>query len=262
MSDLPNRDPHPAAPAADNRSGRQANDPSAAATAAGQGPRRGGLAAAGQQQFSMSEAVGGPRGVLESLTPAVLFVVVFTISHDLQISLIAAVAVSVLFLLARLVSKSPVTQAVSGALGVAICALFAMRSGEARDFFLPGFFINGAYGTAFLLSLIPLPRLRVAGHELRSGPYPLLGLFLGFLLGEGLHWRDDPIRFRAYHRLTMAWAAFFLLKVAVQVPLYLTEQIQALGVAKVAMGPPAYAFMCWITWLVLRRARAGDPSTA
>lgn len=222
--------------------------------------RRTGLAAAGAQDFSLAAAIGGPRGALESLVPPVLFVVVYTITSELRASLIAAVGVSVVFLLARVITRSAPTQAISGVIGVALCAVFALRTGQARDFFLPGFFINAGYGTAFLLSLIPLPRIRAGARELAAGSYPLLGLVLGFLLGEGLAWRDQPQRRRAYRRLTVAWAAFFWLKVIVQVPLYLTEQVQALGVAKVAMGVPAYAFMCWLTWQVLRRIPTAKPA--
>lgn len=220
----------------------------------GEEPKRtSGLASVGAEQFSVSDAIGGPRGVAESVLPTLLFVITYTITHDLKPALILAVGAAVLAMVARLVAGSSVQQAVSGVIGVGICALFAMRSGEAKDFYLPGFAINAGYGTVCLLSLIPLPAMTVAGRRLRAGPYPVLGLFLGPLLGEGLSWRDHPPRRRLFAGLTLGWAVFFLLKVAVQVPLYLLNQVEALGVAKIAMGVPAFAFMCYVTWLALRR---------
>lgn len=220
-------------------------------------PIRGGLAkTVGGDQFSVAEAIGGPRGVAESVIPTLLFIITFTVTENLRWALVLAVGASALAVLARLVMRSPVSQAVSGAIGVGICALFALRSGEARDFYLPGFLINAGYGTACLLSLIPVPKFKIGETTLRRGPYPLLGLLLGPLLGEGLAWRNDPRRVRFFSVLTLCWAAFFWLKVVVQVPLYLAGQLEALGIAKIAMGVPAYAFMCYLTWLAVRRARA------
>lgn len=217
------------------------------------GRARGGLSSAVGEQFSLAAAIGGPRGVIESAGPPLVFIVAFTITRDLRLCLALAVGLSVIALLARVVTRLSPSQALSGVIGIAICAVFALRTGQARDFFLPGFFINAGYGIAFLVSLIPVPALTLAGHRLSAGPYPLLGLFLGPLTGEGLRWRGFGPRARTYWLLTAAWAGFFLLKVAVQVPLYLADQLQALGTAKILMGVPSYALMCWITWLVLRR---------
>lgn len=219
---------------------------------------RSGLASVGAEQFSLAQAIGGPRGVIESVGPPVVFIAVFTITQNLTPSLVAALVMAGLAVLARLVTRSAPTQALSGLVGVAICAAVSARTGEARDFFLPGFFITAAYGAACLVSLIPWPRLRVAGRELSRGSYPLLGLFVGPLTGEGLGWRDDPARRRRYVTLTLAWAGFFALRLLVQVPLYLAGQVQALGAAKVAMGVPAFAVMCWFTWLALRARRPAD----
>ncbi len=222
-------------------------------------PVVGGLAAAGADEFSVAAAIGGPRGMAESVLPSLLFIVVLTITGNLTHSLVAALAVAVVAALARLVTRSSPMQAVSGLVGVGICAAFALRTGQARDFFLPGFLINAAYGAVCLATLIPLPKLRVGAHDLPPGSYPLLGLLLGPVTGEGLRWRTQPARRRIFARLTMLWGCFFLLKLVVQVPLYLVGQVQLLGIAKLALGVPAYALMCYLTWLVLRRV---PPATA
>ena len=52
------------------------------------------------------------------------------------------------------------------------------------------------------------------------------------------------------------WAGLFLLRLLVQLPLYLTESVVALGVVKTAMGLPLFAVGLWLTWLLVRRHRA------
>ena len=37
-----------------------------------------------------------------------------------------------------------------------------------------------------------------------------------------------------------------------QLPLYLTGAVVALGVARVAMGVPLFTVVIWLSWLILR----------
>jgi hypothetical protein len=206
--------------------------------------------AAKGETFSVAEAVGGPRGAVEAILPGLLFVVVFTVARDLQTALVAAVGASVLAVLARVVTRSNPTQAVSGVIGVAVCALAASRTGEAADFYAPGLLLNIGYALVYALSTFRYPRL---GRIPAWGPFPVLGLVVGPLVGEGLAWRRDPQRLRAYRQVTWLWVAMFVLRVAVQVPLYLADMVGALGVARLVMGVPLFAFTAWLTWLWLRR---------
>lgn len=211
---------------------------------AGSPVRRSGLAQAAGDSFSIAEAVGGPRGLVEAVLPGLLFVVWFTATRELRGALVAAVGAAVLLVLARLVTRSNVTQAVGGLVGVAICAWAASRSGEAADFYLPGFALNVGYAAVYALSTAPLPKV---------GPLPVMGLLIGPLVGEGLSWRRDPRRMQAYRRATWLWVAMFLLRLAVQVPLYLADAVAALGIARLVMGVPLFALTAWFTWLLLRR---------
>ncbi len=215
--------------------------------------RTGGLAQAGAEDFSLAQAVGGVRGAAETLVPGLLFVVTYTLSRDLTIALSVSVGAALLAIVLRLVTRSGPTQALSGAVGVGICAVFALLSGEARNFYLPGFLLNVGYGLLCLLSTIPFRRFRIPGGvEVGPGPYPVIGLLLGPLTGEGLAWRQVPARLRVYQRVTWLWAGFFLLRLVVQVPLYLADLVGPLGAARLAMGVPAFALMVWVSWLLLR----------
>ncbi|WP_442854347.1 DUF3159 domain-containing protein [Arthrobacter sp. Soil782] len=191
-------------------------------------------------RIDVLQSIGGMRGLAESILPGLLFTVVFTILRDLQISLIVALAVSAVFTITRLLTKTPLTQALSGLIGVGICAFVANRTGNAEDFFLPGFFTNAAYIVGMVVSI--------------AVKWPLAGLLFGFIRGEGTEWRRNASRIRAYSLATWLIVAVLALRLIVQVPLYLADNIAALGTARVAMGVPLYALGLWFAWLVSRPA--------
>lgn len=191
-------------------------------------------------RIDVLQSIGGVRGLAESILPGLLFTVIFTINRDLQVSLIAAVAVAAVFTVVRLLSRTPLTQALSGLVGVAICAFVANRTGNAEDFFLPGFITNAANIVAMVISI--------------AVRWPLLGLLFGFIRGEGIEWRKHPSRVRAYSLATWLIAGVLALRLIVQVPLYLTDNVAALGATRIAMGVPLYALGLWFAWLVSRPA--------
>ena len=46
----------------------------------------------------------------------------------------------------------------------------------------------------------------------------------------------------------------FLVRLAVQLPLFFAENLPALGISRLVMGIPLYAFCLWITWMMTRPA--------
>ncbi len=198
--------------------------------------------AATGDSFSLAAAVGGPRGVAEAVLPGLAFVTVVTLTRDLRLALTIALGAAGLAAAVRLVGRRPLAPALSGVVGVGICAWSASRSGDAIDFYAPGFWVNGVYALVLALSTLPWPRF---------GPLPLLGLVLGPLTGaQG--WRGDRRRVALFQRLTWAFVALFVLRLAVQLPLYLTDRVGALGVARLVMGVPLFAVLVWVTWASLR----------
>ena len=225
----------------------QAGAPSAADFAT-QYAARSGVRRNDAGQIDVLSSIGGVQGLAESIAPGLVFTVLFTITRDLTVSLVAALAVSAVFTLVRLVSRTPLTQAVAGLVGVAFCAFVAQRTGNAEDFFLPGFFINGAYIIAMAASVV--------------FRWPFAGLLFGFIRNEGIEWRKDPARVRAYGTATWIIVSVLALRLVVQVPLYLTGNIAALGTSRVAMGLPLYALGLWLAWLVSRpRVVPGETDT-
>jgi hypothetical protein len=190
-------------------------------------------------EASLVDALGGPRGFIDSALPGIVFVSVFTVTREVEPSAIAAVATAAGLVALRIIRRETLQHALSGVIGVAICAFIAQRSGRAENFYLPGLLINMAYAAAYVVSILVR--------------WPILGIALGPLLGEGMAWRRDPARLRAYSRASWVWVAMFLLRIAVQAPLWAVGAVTALGVARVAMGLPMFALAAWISYLILRR---------
>ncbi len=230
-------------------SGSPTAPPPARPPAPSAGAGRGLARAATGDRFSVSAAVGGPRGVAEAVVPGLAFVTVFTLTRDLRLALVVALAGAGVAVLARLLARLPLAPALAGAVGVGVCAFSASRTGNAADFYLPGFWINAVYGAVLLLSTVPWPRV---------GAWPVVGLLVGpFTAGPG--WRSDRRRLGLYQRLTWAFAALFAARLAVQLPLYAADQVVALGVARLVMGLPLFAVLAWVAWASLRRLPPPGP---
>lgn len=197
---------------------------------------------------SLIAAVGGTRGIIDSGLPAVVFVAVYTAtSGNMTASVWAAIAAGAVSTVLRLARRETVQFAISGFIGVAIAAFIAQRTGRAENFFLPGLLINLGYAAAYAISIL----LR----------WPLLGVILGTLTGEGTAWRRDPAKVRAFSTASWIWVAMFLVRVGVQLPLYLAGALVALGVARLAMGWPLFFLSIWLSWLVLRQIYTDAPDT-
>jgi intracellular septation protein A len=187
--------------------------------------------------------MGGVGGLVASVVPVVVFVVANTLS-GLQPAIWSALGAGVVVGLWRLVRKEPLQPAVSGILGVGLCAFIAYRTGEARGFFLYGIWYSLVLGLAFLLS-VPVRR-------------PLVGVLWSVLNGAGPDWRfDSRVRF-GYQVATLVWAVFFLARFVVQHWLYEAQETTLLGVARLAMGLPLTAVAALVTIWAIRRARPAD----
>jgi hypothetical protein len=214
--------------------------------AGGAGSRpAGGLAQAIGEQLDLKSSIGGPRGVLESVLPVTVFSIVYAVTQEIVPSVVAALVPAVVLAVWRVAAREPLTQTVSGLLGIGIGAVFAVRTGRAEGFFLPGILKNAGFAAAYAVSALVR--------------WPLIGVFLGFVLGELLHWRSVPARMTVYVRSTWVWAGMFAVRVAVQLPLYLAGAVTVLGFVNIALGIPLFAVAVWATWVLVRRVPPAIP---
>jgi hypothetical protein len=196
----------------------------------------------GKHEFdhkSLLVSMGGIQGIVESIVPGLLFVIIFAITQMVYLAIGVSAAVSVVFILLRIVRRKPMAQAIGGLIGIGIASFLAFRDGgSGRDYFLTGFATN-------LIYLIPLALSVIVR-------WPLIGVVAGLLLGEKTSWRKDKYQMRVFTTATLLWVAIFSARLLVQWPLYLADNLAALATARLVMGLPLYAAGLWVTWLMLR----------
>lgn len=190
----------------------------------------------------LDKALGGWRGLVDSALPSLLFVLIFVVQKDLNLALITSVGAGVILLVFRLVEKKSLTQVLGGFFGLLFSVFLTWRTNDASNFFLTGIITNLIYGVALFISLL-----------VRR---PLLGYFVGTLVGNTSGWLKDKQLVRAYTTITWIWVGVFAIRVGVQVPLYLADNIAVLGPIKIFMGWPLYLFAAWISYRIVQTARS------
>jgi hypothetical protein len=188
---------------------------------------------------SLLAAIGGPLGIAEAVLPSMLFSIVFAITKAALPSVAGAAGLSLMFIVIRLIQRKPVTQALVGALAIALAAWLALRDGgQAADYFVPGFITNATYGFVFLISVLVR--------------YPIMGFVGQFLFGLA-NWRKTDFLYRRFQFVTLVWVAFFSLRLLIQLPLYFSNQVELLATSRIIMGAPAYAGLLALTWVMIRK---------
>jgi hypothetical protein len=192
---------------------------------------------------ALLSAIGGVRGLVESILPGLAFVVLYTFTQQVLVSVLIPVVLGIVFVVVRAVQRGPVPQALAGLLGIAISAVLALVSGRAVDNFIPGIVINAVSIVVLLITI--------------AARWPLIGIVVGLLTNEGSAWRDDRAKRRVLYLTTWLWVALFAVRLVIEVPLYLAGQATLLGGIKLITGVPLYAAMLWVTWLLVRTVYAG-----
>jgi hypothetical protein len=113
-----------------------------------------------------------------------------------------------------------------------------LRDNNASDYFLQGLVTNSAYLAVGLISL--------------AVRWPFVGIFVGFLIGEGFTWRKKASHLKRFTAATAIWCGLYMLRLGVEVPLYLSQNLSVLGAAKLILGIPFYAITLWLIWLVVK----------
>ena len=230
------------------------------------------------------EQLGGWRGMVDATLPTIAFIVANS-AAGLRAGIWAAVGAAVLIFLVRLVRRESVQQAFSGLFAVAIAVAIAAKTGEARDFFVLGIIRNAGIGVV-LLGSVALRRPLIGYLAEFLAPSHLGGMAAHSIpwLGRGSgrpavsavaarreagadpaperHWRDDPGVLRTYGWLTVLWAATFLLRVLVQGPLYVADEVELLATASLVLGLPLTAVAGVLTLVVLSRLHRARSAAA
>lgn len=200
-----------------------------------------------QAEPTMMEQMGGVKGIVYSSVPVAVFIPANVI-WQLNIALIVSLGAAAAILVWRIISRENLTPAISGFMGVGLCALIAHLTGQAKDYYLYGIVSNWVWGVAFLVSVI-----------FRR---PLAGLAWSYMKGLGNEWRTDPVARRYYNIATLFWGVSFLGRGALQTYLYTTDQATLLGIIKIALGWPVAAAGALVTIWAIRKAGHAQPEPA
>jgi Protein of unknown function (DUF3159) len=155
----------------------------------------------------------------------------------------------------RLAQRETVQYVANALVGIGVGCFFVWLGGrnggdqsqQALAYFLPGLIYNAGYAVAMIASIL----LR----------FPVVGLVVGAVSDDPLEWRRDRQVVKLCNHLTWVLVVPCLLRVAVQVPIYLGGRaaddadpyVTALGITKVAMGwPLQVAALAVMVWLLAR----------
>lgn len=179
------------------------------------------------------------------MLPGVVFVVLFVATSNLNLTIAVSAVLAVLQVIVRLIQRQSVMGAVSGLVAVGICLIWAWQTHEARNYYIFGFITNAGYAALLAVSLIArVPGLGLVVEFIRSLPTEHFKAWFH-------DWMDDKALKRAYMIVTGLWVGLFLLRLVVQVPLYLTNHVAALGVTRLLMGIPFWALAIWVSYLII-----------
>jgi hypothetical protein len=210
----------------------------------------------------LAKALGGKRGMLEAAVPTIAFTVTYLSTKDLRTALVLSVSAALVLLVVRLVQRSTPQFVINSLIGIGIGALFAYRSaqggGDASDnalaYFLPGLIYNAGFAVVMTLTIV-------------TG-WPVVGFMVGSVAGDPTAWHKDEQIVRLCRNLTWMLVLPCVVRVAVQLPIYLggrsaedaSSYIAALGVSKIVMGwPLQLAALGGMVWLLARNHTPVDP---
>ncbi|GAA1603876.1 DUF3159 domain-containing protein [Kribbella hippodromi] len=193
-----------------------------------------------RRTWSLFESVGGWRTVAEGIVSRLLFLVAYLVTGEVVAAALVAVGGVAVFAVSRVWTDRKYWQASIGLVIVGGSALFAGTTGNAVDFYLSTVLGHIVVGSVLLVSVL----LR----------WPIVGLVVGAARREGTSWRRDRPLLRSYQLCTGVLIVKYITVIAVMVPLYLTNQVIAIGIASVTVaGSPATALCFYLCWRILHR---------
>jgi Protein of unknown function (DUF3159) len=186
------------------------------------------------------DQMGGISGLIYSSLPVVAFVPVSS-AFGLQAAIAAALGVAAIILVWRLIRRESTQPAISGFIGVGVCALIAYVMGESKGYFLLGIWSSLVWASVFAISVL-----------IRR---PVVGYAWGWVNGHDRGWRKVRRAVLAFDIATVFWVLVFASRFVVQQHLYDADQTGMLGVARIAMGWPLTAVAALVTYLAIRTAQ-------
>ncbi|MDN8633072.1 MULTISPECIES: DUF3159 domain-containing protein [Corynebacterium] len=200
-----------------------------------------------QAELTLLEQMGGLSGLVSATLPVIVLIPVNNF-FGLGPALAAALGMAVAIAIWRVLRKETLQPAISGLLGVALCAAIAWFTGDAKGYFLYGIWMSLALCIAAVLSIL--------------FRWPAVGVIWKGINGEEMQWQKITPARRAYAIATGGWAVIFLARFIVQRAIYDADATTALGVTRILMGWPLTLLVTALTvWMVRRADTAVEEAT-
>lgn len=206
----------------------------------GAGPQAAALTTNRMSPERLLEQAGGVSGIICSSLPVVIFVVVSGV-YGLLPAIGSALGVSASILLWRLIRRESTQPALSGFVGVAVCAVIAYAVGQSKGYFLLGIWMSLLWAVVFAVSVV-----------VRR---PLVGYAWSWSSARGPGWRRVPRALYAFDAATLCWVVVFGARFVVQRLLYDADKTGWLGVARIGMGWPLTLAAALVTYAAIKAAR-------
>ena len=176
----------------------------------------------------------GQNKLLDAVLPPGIFMIVNSL-WGLQAALFTAVGTAAVFSAVRLMRREKLWFSLSGLLSVFVAAGFAWWMSRAEGFFLPSILSNTALVLISLLSvLLKKPLMAWISHYSRGWPRA---------------WYWHPRVRPAYGEVTLVWVILMAVRLVVQLFLYTSHRVNALGVFQIITGTPATVVLLVLSYL-------------
>jgi hypothetical protein len=178
--------------------------------------------------------VVGRSNIIDAVLPPVIFLIL-NVFMRFEVAIWGSLAVAMALSGLRLIRGQPLGYALGG-LGATILAILAARlSNQAGGYFLPNL-ISGGLTVLLCLGSVVVRR-------------PLVALTSHLARGWPLKWYWHPKVRPAYSEVTLAWAVFFALRLALQWFLFQEAEAAILGLLSVIMGWPVTIVLLVLSYL-------------
>lgn len=190
--------------------------------------------------------VAGRSNIVDALLPPLVFLLL-NATLGFVVASWGSLGVALILGIVRLLRGQAWGYAVGGLGATALAILSVLISEQAQGYFLPNL-INGGITTVICLVsvLVGRPLVALTSHLARGWP-----------LGWYWHPRVRP----AYSEVTLAWAAFFGARLAVQWLLFQRTDTAVAGLINIVLGWPATILLLVVSYLygTWRLQQSGGP---
>lgn len=190
---------------------------------------------------------GGYSGLVYTSLPVTVFALALSFA-DLTAAIVASLGTAAAVLAWQLIRRESLRPSLFGFVAVAGSAAYALITGRAKDFYLPGIWSYLAAAIVFTLSVL----IR----------WPLVGVGWAWITGRDGSWRRVRRVRVAFDLATLVLAVAGWSRFGVQYYLYETNQTGLLGVARIAMGWPVFLITSTSIYFAIRTALRALPRTS